>query len=91
MCNTYKKWDVEKKKQRKAYKAREKKWDAIQNEAHKAIKKECAAIKKKAHDDAKKKHAAFLKDMKQTKKRFGIAKSQWQASRLRIMRKARDS
>ena len=71
--------------------SKRKKWDAIQNEAHKAIKKECAAIKKKAHDDAKKKHAAFLKDMKQTKKRFGIAKSQWQASRLRIMRKARAS
>ena len=91
ICNTYKKWDVEKKKQRKAYKAKGKKWDAIQKEARKAIKKECAAIKKKVHDDAKKKHAAFLKDMKQTKKRFGIAKSQWQASRLRIMRRARAS
>lgn len=75
MCDTYKKWEAERKKQRKASKAMYKEWNAIQ---------------KKARDDTKKKHADFLENMRQTKKRFATAKSQWRASRLRILRKARE-
>ena len=75
MCDTYKKWDVEVKKEKKAFRAARKKWKAIQKQVDEKIKR---------------KHADFLEDMKQTRKRLGIARSQWNASRLRIMKKAQN-
>ena len=75
MCDTYKKWDVEVKKEKKAFNVARKKW---------------AAIQKQVHENTKRKHADFFEDMKQTRKRLAIARSQYWGSRLRIMKKAQE-
>ena len=76
MCDTYKKWDVEVKKEKKAFNVARKKWTAIQ---------------KQVHENTKRKHADFLEDIEQTRKRLAIARSQWRGSMLRIMKKAREA